>query len=125
MKKYFSIFVVVLSLLLITGCDNEEEKKLKEITLKVNLSPSAAEELRIEEDPKGIVSITTESDSEKCGTRTGCSYTVTHKIVGAKEGKTRVIIKKYNFAKKNVIKKYIYDIKVDKDLNITETHTEE
>lgn len=118
MKKYFSILVLVLVVTLITGCSN------KNIVYKFTYSPSAAESTKVVEEPEGIVSVEYSDDSKKCGDNNGCSLNAKYKIVGKKEGKTKVTITKYNDAHNEIINRITYDIQVDKNLNITETHVE-
>ena len=126
MKKYLYLLLIVSLILVISGCGKKSiEKKGNTIKFEFSSNSSAGEYVDIEESTKGIVSIKSESpNKDRCEGRAGCSFTTYYIISGLKEGNTTI-----TFTKKhvhgNILRKIAYNITVDKDLNITETHTEE
>ena len=128
MKKYLSLLVVLSLVVVLVGCNKSDSKNGsttgKSVRLEFSSNSSAGETPYIEESPEGIVSIKSESDQSKCEGRAGCSFSTYYTITGVKEGKTTVtFINKHVHG--NILRKVVYNITVDKDLNITETHTEE
>lgn len=121
MKKKLSIVVLMIIVILISGC-NKKSKKVDSIRYEFSHNSSAAEKVTIEQSKEGIVEIEEESNRKKCDKKEGCSFTTYYTIKGIKEGKTKVTFIKKRTIDGKVLKKRIYTITVDKDLKITETH---
>ena len=121
MKKIFSFILIMLLVVTISGC-GKKGKKVESIRYEFNHNSSAAEKVIIEESKEGIVSIEEESDRKNCSKRDGCSFTTYYNIKGIKQGSTKVTFIKKRLTDGKVLKKRIYNITVDKDLKITETH---
>ena len=127
MKKIFKFSLCVFTLIiLLSGCSfnvSVNSGSKDEVKVEMSYNSSAAEEVIVDVENEDIVSISTESPDEyKCKGVDGCSFTTYYVIKPKKEGTTKVTFTKQRFTDNTLLRKEVYDIKVDKDLKITETH---
>jgi len=121
MKKVFSFIIIMLLVVVASGC-GKKGKKVDYIRYEFSHNSSAAEKVIIDESNKGIVNIEEESNRKNCSKREGCSFTTYYNIKGIKQGSTKVTFTKKRLTDGKVLKKRVYNITVDKELKITETH---
>ena len=123
MKKIFSFIVILLLCITLSGCGcSKKNKKLDSIRYEFNHNSSAAEKVIIEQSREGIVQIEEETNKKDCSKKEGCKFTTYYNIKGIKKCNTKVTFIKKRLTDVKVLKKRIYNITVDKDLKITETH---
>ena len=123
MKKIFSFIVILLLCITLSGCGcSKKNKKLDSIRYEFNHNSSAAEKVIIEQSKECIVQIEEETNKKDCSKKEGCTFTTYYNIKGIKKGNTKVTFIKKRLTDGKVLKKRIYNITVDKDLKITETH---
>ena len=124
MKKFV---VLLISVFLITGCalfDNKkQEEHDNEFEVKISENSSAAEQVKYEVGGNGVVEVNERYDGGTCSSDAeGCGGSKVYIIKGVKEGKTKIIFTKT--VKGKTTNKITYNIEVDKNLNIKESHTE-
>ncbi len=124
MKKFALLFVTIF---LITGCAMFEKKSTEEheneFQVKIEENSSAAEQVKYEVGGNGVVEVSEKYESGSCGKDSdGCGGSKIYTIKSKKAGKTKIIFTKTIQGK--VVSKITYNIDVDKNLNIKESHTE-
>ena len=121
MKKVLSFICLFILVISLVGCFKKSEKK-DYIRYEFNHNSSAAEKVIIEQSNEGIVEIEEDTNRKNCDKKEGCTYTTYYNIKGIKKGSTKVTFIKKRLTDGKVLQKRIYNITVDKDLKIEETH---
>ena len=124
MKKIiFGLFIVLLCVVTI-GCGNKKDGSTFEITLPD--SASSGYKWSDELSEKGIVEVTSKTDYSSCPKNTdGCSGKQIYTLKALKPGSVTLTLTYAFFDDSKDREKYkaIYEITVDDDLKITETHS--
>ena len=138
MKKYLSILVVVLLIVTLTGCKKEKTKREKgsstnqdKIVVTMQYDSKDYEndsEIKYDfiynDNNKYIKIERDDSEKKNCdfSKEPTCKYNIKFIITGIEEGHSQVKFLKY-FNKNGIIyKEMVYDIVVDKNLKLSETH---
>lgn len=128
MKKSKKIFLSILAIFMIasmTGCKTkkqEEHNNIFEISLMDNSSTGYSWKYELSEE--GIIDVTYGSDYSKCPKENeGCTGRRVYTIKALKPGKVKLSLT-YSFVEPDKYKKKtaIYEITVNDDLTISETH---
>ena len=128
-KSFMLILITILTTFCLVGCKagkeiekNEKKEKSFEISLYENGSTGYNWSYNV--DKEGIVEISSNYDNSGCDQDSdGCGGQRIYTIKALKSGKTTLTLKYSRFNDSdNPDKTAIYEITVDKDLNITETH---
>lgn len=120
MKK---ILISIFLLVLLTGCSSKKEGKILKIELYENSSTGYNWTKEI--NKPDIIEIKESSDYSNCPDDVvGCGGKRIYEIKGLKEGKV-ILTLNYSFLGRmeNDVETAVYEITVDKNLNITETHS--
>ncbi len=125
MKKISILLIVLCVMFGVSGCKKGEEEKTKEITFSLYSNSSTGYIWFYEVDQEGIIKIEGSYDSGSCPDDVeGCGGKEVYHITGLKEGKVTLSMRyQFNNDESKVESTAIYEFTVDKDLNITETHS--
>ncbi len=121
--KNIKVLFALLAILLLSGCGNKEEVKLKELTITFDSNPSTGYNWESETYNEGTIKITKDYKTECSDNTAGCSGKTIFTITPLKEG-SEVIDFSY-VTSDGEDEKYnaTYYITVDENLNIKEdTH---
>lgn len=121
MKKLKSLLIII-CLVLVCGCTKDENK---ELIIKLNANPTTGYSWVYEIEENDIIKIEDEySQNENCAKEAvGCGGTQTLKITPLKEGKVILYLTyKRSWEETEYDKTATYEITVDKNLKISESH---
>lgn len=100
----------------------EEHRSISDFRISISENSSAAQQVEYTISDNTIVSIEETYDDNGCGKSDGCGGYKVYIVKGLKEGRTTLTLTKKNVARNTIIEKVEYEIEVDKNLNITESH---
>ena len=124
MKRIIYGIIIILICGFMIGCGNKKDGSTFEISLDENASTGYQWKKKIKKN--GIVDLTFKSDYSNCEKNVdGCSGKRIYTLKALKSGTVRLTLT-YSFINDNTnktTKTAIYEIKVDDDLNISETHS--
>ncbi len=123
MKRKWIIYLLLLLSVVLVGCSSKNKSAESfEISLYDNSSTGYYWSYDI--DNKGIVDIAESSDYSKCPSDVdGCGGEKIYKVKALKSGKVRLSLEYKSSAHSDYeTKTAVYDITVNKDLSITESH---
>ena len=119
MKKYMKLFAVVILGILLVGCN----KKDKNLTIKLTSNPTTGYDWGYTISTIDIIEMTDDYISDCDDNQDGCGGKNIYTIKPLKEGKTSITFNYRSTYEKGVPEETIvYDVVVDKNLNISETH---
>lgn len=120
-RKVLLYLIILLTLFTLSGCkkdDKKDDKKSFTVTLESNASARRSWDYNLSDD--GIVKILISSDKSECRPGVdGCGTKELYKVTALKPGNVTL-----TFERKDIDynEKIIYDIIVNDDLSISETH---
>lgn len=122
MKKYIIVFILI-CMITLTGCNKKELSK--KYTIILNGNPSTGYNWTYEIDNKDIVKIDESTESSCENGMSGCPSNFIYTTTGLKEGKVTITFTyKRSWEETEYDLNAIYELEVDKDLNIVElNHT--
>jgi predicted secreted protein len=127
MKKKVLLVLFITMCLCLVGCekkpDDTKPNDKKTVTFRLYSNGSTGYSWYYELDNKDIVNIKQEYDNGNCGDRDGCGGENVYTITGKKAGKATLKMNYCFVQKERCDKDVTYVFEVDKDLNITETHS--
>ncbi len=124
MKKIGYLLITLIAIFGMVGCGKKDEGE-KTFTFSLYSNSSTGYEWTYEVGEEGIIQIEESYDDTGCPEDVaGCGGQKIYKITGLKEGKVTLSLKYHFFTDETRVEDTaIYQFKVDKNLNITETHS--
>ena len=128
MSRVFKIGFCTFILIILCACSfnfSASTDKSDEIRVEFSYNSSAGEEVVVDVGNDSVVEVTTESpDKDKCEGMDGCQFTTYYIIKGKATGRTTVTLTKRDIVNNKEIRKIKYNVAVDKNLKIRESHTD-
>ncbi len=125
-KKAILILIAIITCLCLVGCGDKKEEEKKEDVLKISLydNSSTGYTWSYTVSEEDIIEISETTDYSNCPPDVaGCGGKKIYTIKGLKPDKTTLSLDYTSIPHGNTDKTAVYEITVDKDLNITETHS--
>lgn len=118
-RKVLLYLIILLTLFTLSGCkDKKDDKKSFTVTLESNASARRSWNYNLSDE--GIVKILISSDKSHCEPDSyGCGTKILYKVTALKPGNVTLTFERKD---RDYNDKIIYDIIVDDDLSISETH---
>lgn len=124
MKKIFLSLLTIFTIIGITGCKTKEEH-IDSFTVSLYTNRSAQIDWNYKLSKDDIVDVSYAYDNSNCDPKAdGCGGTAIYTITALKPGSVKLTFECANGDMCEPLKNTVYEITVNDDLSISETHTE-